>query len=244
MKGTLLSIAARVFITYGTCLIFVGRFSIDQLCSPCVRLCLYIRCTCSELPVVVLVCNGAVVLTSVIVIFNIIISSICSFSQSVCILVRQKFHFEVSAPQRCYMWCCCLCLNAVSVACSNARFCQGEREQTVRELGLLAVVIIITVNRGVPGECIIILLNLQLHHSLVRTTEHCLEPHVLTTYRSQWSHLGNDDCCQKWHMQAVFLRLPNEVVAGVFGWLVFNTNCCITLFESVASRGEDDMDWT
>jgi len=43
-------------------------------------------------------------------------------------------------------------LNAVAVGCSNVRFCQGEREQTVRELGLLAMVIILTVNLSVPGE--------------------------------------------------------------------------------------------
>jgi len=43
-------------------------------------------------------------------------------------------------------------LNAVPIGCSNVRFCQGEREQTVRELGLLALVIFLTVNLSVPGE--------------------------------------------------------------------------------------------
>ena len=50
-----------------------------------------------------------------------------------------------------YIVCCCLGLNAVSIGCSNVGFCRGERKQTVRELGLLAMVII-TVNLSVPGE--------------------------------------------------------------------------------------------
>jgi len=69
------------------------------------------------------------------------------------------------------------------------------------------------------------------------------------------SRLGSDDCIHKWHMRAVFLRFPNEVVAGVFGWSVCNTSCCITVsrirssfwlqkLEIVESRGEDDMDYT